>query len=128
MEEPTPEGASPGLPPADAEEWTDEEWLVWLTETDATAVQGPSAALPMPGRLVRSTGGQVLGNAMLGVANALYGRRQPRVVVVQEASGRPEDEDLELHLDPDHPELSVVKVHHPHPGPGAPAPTERPGS
>ncbi len=80
-----------GSPPADPEEWTDEQWLAWLSDTDDVIGDpvGPSAP---KGRLLRSSGGQALGNAMLGVANALYGRRETPVVVVREASGQPDDD------------------------------------
>jgi hypothetical protein len=100
----------PVTPPADPEEWTDDQWLAWLADTDD--VVGDPVRRPT-GRVTRTSGGQVLGNAMLGVANALYGREAPRVVVVAEAPGRPEDDPFDLQLDPDHPDRSVVVVRKP---------------
>jgi len=99
-------------PPSDPEDWSDEQWIEWLEETDdeAPAPSQPSRS-PKP-RVLGSSGGQILGNAMVGVANALYGRKEDPVVVVQEASGPlEEDEPFELHLDPEHPEDSHVVVH-----------------
>lgn len=96
-----------GGPPRDAEDWTDEQWLAWLAEADE-ADPSPDAA-PMA-RLQRSAGGRLIGNAMLGVAEALYGARRPEIVVEAEVPGDPHDDDLSVHLDPDDPERSTVVV------------------
>ena len=104
--EPSPRAA----PPADAEEWTDEQWIDWLKATDAEALA--ERGLPpatVAGRIVHSTGGQVLGQSMLGLAQAIYGQQRQEVVIVAEASSEPEkEEQLSLHLDADHPEQSFV--------------------
>lgn len=95
-------------PPADADEWSNEQWIKWLEATDEAAVGSVDAApAAAPAPLARSTGGQVIGNAMIGLAQALYGRQKPRPVIVVER-GEPEDDLLELHLDFDHPEDSYV--------------------
>jgi hypothetical protein len=54
----------------------------------------------------------VLGQAMLGMAYAIYGRRDDEVVIVAEGDSEPdEDEPFTVHLDPDHPERSSVVFH-----------------
>jgi hypothetical protein len=48
---------------------------------------------------------------MLGLANAIYGRREEQVVIVQDVSGDPPgDPDLEVRLDPEVPERSAVVI------------------
>lgn len=96
--------AMPGDPPRDPDEWTDEQWLAWLDEGVEEDDDPPSVS----GRLQRSSGGQVLGNAMLGIAQAMYGTVRPEVVVEAPAPGDPHDAELDVRLDPDHPERSVV--------------------
>jgi hypothetical protein len=105
------------VPPDDPEEWSDEEWLAWLRATDALDgddVLGESDSdrprWNSARRVLGSAGGHVLGSAMLGLANALYGRRDEKIVVVQDASGDPPHDDLEVHLDPDAPERSQVII------------------
>jgi hypothetical protein len=50
-----------------------------------------------------------LGEAMLGMARAIFGRKDDEVVVVAEGSGEPsDDQPFTVHLDPDHPEASFV--------------------
>jgi len=106
-------------PPADPDDWTDEQWLEWLEAADAAAGDGgalPERPVTRAGRMAASVPGTVLGNAMIGVANAIYGRQQAKVVIVQEAGGDPPTgDDIELHLDPDHPDRSqvVVRRHRP---------------
>jgi len=100
----------PEGPPADPEDWTDEQWIEWLKKTDApddtdTGTR-PVTAL---GRVAYSSGGSVLGQAMLGMASVLYGREGNKVVIATEGSSEPdEDKPFDVHLDPDHPERSVV--------------------
>jgi hypothetical protein len=102
--------AFPDGPPADPEEWTDEQWIAWLKATDSAA---GGEADPKPatlgGRVAHSSGGQVLGQAMLGMAYAIYGRHDDEVVIVAEGDSEPdEDEPFTVHLDRDHPERSAV--------------------
>jgi hypothetical protein len=96
-------------PPADADDWTDEEWLAWLNAneepSDAPGPRGPSReerpVLPQ----------QLLAAAMKGMYRAIYGGEDDEVVEVAEASGDPPGpEPVELHLDPDHPDESVVII------------------
>lgn len=95
-------------PPTDPEDWTDARWIEWLKETDVDpeGVTHPVTAL---GRITHSSGGSVLGQAMLGMANALYGRNDNEVVIVVEDGSQPdEDKSFAIHLDPEHPERSAV--------------------
>ena len=97
-------------PPADPDDWTDEQWIEWLNATDADA----AAARVLPpatvaGRVVHSTGGQMLGITMLGVAQAIYGPRVNKPAIVREAPSEPEnDQSMVVHLDFDHPEQSYA--------------------
>jgi hypothetical protein len=102
--------AFPDGPPADPEEWTDEQWLAWLQATDANApVEGGGRPATTGGRITHSSGGQVLGAAMFGMANAIYGRHDDEVVIVAEGDSAPDgDEPFTVHLDLDHPERSSV--------------------
>jgi hypothetical protein len=103
-----------GEPPDDPEQWTDEQWIEWLNSTDDEA-DPPAPATPM-GKVTRSSGGQVLGQAMLGMAQAVFGRHDDEVVIVDEGPGGPgDDEPFTVHLDPEHPERSTVVVRHPPP-------------
>jgi len=96
--------------PADPEEWTDEQWIEWLKATDDVDPDEPDADVyKVMSRIVRSTPGQVVGQAMLGMAQAIYGRRDDEVVIVSEANGEPaDDEEFAVRLDPEHPERSAV--------------------
>lgn len=107
---------APGEPPVDPEEWTDEQWIAWLRATDADAEADAQARageddapVTHVGRIAHSSGGQVLGQAMLGMANVLFGRKDDEVVIVAEGDSEPDgDEPFTVHLDRDHPERSSV--------------------
>lgn len=104
----------PAEPPEDPEAWTDEQWLAWLKATD------PEGASDSGGRPAwrQRPAGSMLGAAMLGLRDAIYGRPDEEVAIVAEVPGGPPDADLhELHLDPEHPERSEVVVRR---SPGAP--------
>lgn len=99
-------------PPEDPEEWTAEQWIEWLKATD-DPTQGNGPVTPM-GKITHSSGGEVLGQAMLGLANAMFGAKEEEVVVVVDAGSEPdEDEPFTVHLDADHPERSSVVVRPP---------------
>lgn len=107
--DPSGEGQWVDAPPADPEEWTDEQWIAWLEATDSPEDRARYAA--RADRRPRQRGG-MLGAAMLGLRDAIYGRPDDEVVVVVDGSGDPPDDDHpEVHLDPEHPELSEVHVH-----------------
>jgi predicted alpha/beta hydrolase family esterase len=106
--------ADADLPPDNPEDWTDEQWIEWLKATDEQAdAQEDDAQLPAhgAGKLMKSAGGQILGQAMLGMANAIYGRENVEVVIVAERDSDPEDDEpLIVNIDHDHPERSTVVV------------------
>lgn len=83
-------------PPDDPDDWTEEEWRAWL----ATAPPDPDTGRAHPLSRVRSSpSGTVLGAAMLGLEQAIYGER-PKVEVVAEADSDGLDlGDLDLDLD-----------------------------
>jgi hypothetical protein len=101
-------------PPANPEDWTDEQWLRWLRATDDAPDDGPAPPEGRPvtamGRITRSAGGEVITLAMQGLAQAMFGQKN-EIVIVAEGNSEPDgDEPLSLHLDPDHPERSTVVV------------------
>ncbi|HTT87806.1 MAG TPA: hypothetical protein VMF60_10585 [Acidimicrobiales bacterium] len=82
--------------------------MAWLDATDPAAEpdHGPRLAAWRSHPV-----GSVLGAAMLGLRDAIYGRPDDEVAVVKEAPGGPPGPgDHDLHLDPDHPERSQVVV------------------
>jgi hypothetical protein len=97
-------------PPSDPEEWSDEQWLAWLKATDEQPEAGATSPPVTTGaRIARSAGGSVLGQAMLGMAQAIYGRRDDEVVIVVEGDSEPNDDrPFDVHLDAEHPEHSSV--------------------
>jgi hypothetical protein len=98
-------------PPHDPEDWTDEQWLAWLEATDS---EEPVESRPRLAGWREHPVGSVLGAAMLGLHDAIYGRTDNEVAIIQEAGNDPPDEDLhDLRLDPDHPERSEVVVRPP---------------
>lgn len=108
-----PEASPHDEPPADPEEWTPDQWIAWLKATDEANDHASEQARPGPsttmGRIVSSGGGQVLGSAMLGMAQAIYGVEDDEVVQVVKANTElDDDEPFVVHLDPDHPERSTV--------------------
>ena len=96
-------------PPADPNQWSDEQWLEWLKATDGDPPEALDEPIPIARRIVESAPGHVLGQAMLGLSQAIYGRRDDVVTIVVEGSGDPaDDEAFSVRLDPDHPERSSV--------------------
>jgi hypothetical protein len=97
-------------PPSDPNEWTDEQWLEWLQATDHDSPDEPGETISnVVVRIVQSTPGQVIGQAMLGMAQAIYGRQNDEVVIVVDANGETaDDEPFAVRLDPVHPERSYV--------------------
>lgn len=97
-------------PPADPEDWSDDQWIGWLKATDDEGRPGPRVAgapVTAMGRLVHSPEGRVLGEAMLGLTEAMFGRRDDEIVVIVERSAGPgEDDAVTVQLDGEHPERS----------------------
>lgn len=97
-------------PPADPNEWTDEQWLTWLKATDDAPSDVPDDAISkVVRRVAESAPGQALGQAMLGLSQAMFGRHDDDVAIVVEGNGEStDDEPFAVRLDPDHPEKSSV--------------------
>lgn len=114
-------------PPVDPEEWTPEQWIAWLKATDEANDPATHAARPGPattiGRVVSTGGAQVLGSAMLGMAQAIWGFEDDEIVqVVKANTDLDDDEPFVVHLDPEHPERSTVTFRDAgEPGPDEPA-------
>ncbi|HEY9556325.1 MAG TPA: hypothetical protein VIR58_06305 [Acidimicrobiales bacterium] len=83
-------------PPEDPEEWSEEQWREWL----ARAPQDPDTGRSHPlTRAQTSAGGTVLGAAMLGLEQAVFGER-PKAEIVAEADADGLDlGDLDLDLE-----------------------------
>lgn len=97
-------------PPRDPNEWTDEQWLEWLKATDGDADHVEESNSTVLQKIVQSSPGQVLGQAMLGMANAIYGRQDDDIIIVVEGTGETtDDEPFAVQLDPEHPEHSSVR-------------------
>ncbi|MHB1250563.1 MAG: hypothetical protein ACYC0I_00335 [Acidimicrobiales bacterium] len=97
-------------PPSDPNEWTDEQWLEWLKATDDVLAEEPEQAISdLVSKIARSAPGQALGQAMLGMAQAMYGRQDDDVVIVVEGNSETEDDEpFAVQLDLKHPERSSV--------------------
>jgi hypothetical protein len=112
-----PEHGDVGEPPDDPESWTDEQWITWLEATDDPD-DGGGAGKRGPRRWNNRRPASVLGAAMLGMYEVIYGHKD-EIVIVADAGGDPPGDDLpEVHLDPERPE---VIVRHPHVEPEPPA-------
>lgn len=107
------------LPPADANDWTDEQWIAWLAATDANPdtdaeEEADTEAEPTFGkRVTGSIGGQLLAGGMLGMANAIYGKQDEQIGVVQPAADEDDDDPLQVILDLEFPERSVAIIRSP---------------
>lgn len=98
-------------PPADPNEWSDDQWLEWLKATDVPTDELEEPLTNAVNRIIKSTPGQVLGQAMLGMAHAIYGRQEDGIVIVVKSTGEtPDDEPYSIRLDPDHPGRASIVV------------------
>ena len=78
--------------------------------TDDAALEGHAEPAPIQ-RFRRTAVGTALAAGMLGLADALEGRKEPTPAIVENwAGGQPFKEPIVLRLDPDHPEDSIVMV------------------
>ena len=102
-----PERSGPGEPPADPDAWTDEQWLAWLEAIDAD--QDDAGHRPAR-RGARRKPARMLGNAMVGLHEVIYRKREEAAVVAEAGGDPPRDDEPEVHLDPDHPERSEVVI------------------
>jgi hypothetical protein len=92
-------------PPDDPEDWTEEQWLDFLAEAPSDPDTGRAHPLT---RATSSPSGVVLGAAMLGLDQAIYGER-PKVEIVAEADANGAD-DGAVDLDLDDPSASHIRV------------------
>jgi hypothetical protein len=107
-----PEPGDHGGPPEDPESWSDEQWISWLEATDDPDA-ADRAGTGRPRRWSRGRPASMLGAAMLGLHEVIYGPHDNEIVIVVDAGGDPPGDDLpEVHLDTDHPERSEVIVRH----------------
>ncbi|MEX2294221.1 MAG: hypothetical protein WD691_10585 [Acidimicrobiales bacterium] len=83
-------------PPQEPDDWTEEQWREWL----AAAPPDPDTGKAHPlSRARASAGGALLGAAMFGLDQAIYGER-PKVEIVAEADADGLDlGDIELDMD-----------------------------
>jgi hypothetical protein len=91
------------LPPDDPDAWTEEQWITYLHDTEFDAPPDQRVFAPR----LDSPGGQIVGAAMTGLHNAIYGEQaKPDVVIEAEANGK--DDGMKIDLDPDDPSSSTV--------------------
>lgn len=94
-------------PPQDPDDWSEEQWREWLAEAPPDPETGHAHPLT---RLSSSPGGSVLGAAMFGLSQAIYGER-PKVEMVAEAEADGLDlGDAGLDLDLDDPARSRLRL------------------
>ena len=94
-------------PPADPNEWSDEQWIEWLVATDGEAEidQTPSVLKKVAG----TKSGQVLGQTMLAMSNAIYGTKDAQVQIVVENTAKTLDQEpFVVNLDFENPDSSSV--------------------
>jgi proline dehydrogenase len=98
-------------PPSNPNDWTDEQWLDWLMATDGALVdESEGSDSLVVTRIAQSIPGQVIGQAMLGMAQAIFGRQDDEIVIVVGANGETtDDEPFAVRLDFNNPERSLVE-------------------
>lgn len=85
-------------PPEDADDWTEDQWIEWLAGLPADPESGHAHPLT---RARSSSGGTVLGAAMLGLEQAIYGERAKAEIVAEADANGSDEADLDLdELDP----------------------------
>ena len=83
-------------PPQDPDDWTEEQWREWLAAAPADPDTGHAHPLT---RVASSNSGVVLGAAMLGLEQAIYGER-PKVEIIAESDADGLDlGDVDLDID-----------------------------
>jgi hypothetical protein len=94
-------------PPDDPDDWSHEQWIEYLEATDDGTEVDKRAFAPR----LSSPGGVVLGAAMTGLHNAIYGEvKKPEIVIEVESSGPDDGDPMKVDLDPDDPSASTVVV------------------
>jgi hypothetical protein len=80
------------------------------TEIATLEIAGHAAPAPIE-RFRRTAIGTAFAAGLLGLSDALEGRKEPTPAIVEDwAGGEPFKEPIVLRLDPDHPEDSIVMV------------------
>ena len=92
-------------PPEDPDDWTEEQWMEWLASVPPDPETGHAHFLT---RAASSSGGSVLGAAMFGLEQAIYGER-PKAEIVAEADANGSDEG-DIDLDEDDPAASRITI------------------
>jgi hypothetical protein len=83
-------------PPEDPDDWTEDQWREWL----ASAPPDPDTGRAHPlTRMAASPSGSMLGAAMTGLDQAIFGERAKAEIVIEAADPGEDDGDLELDLD-----------------------------
>ena len=83
-------------PPEDPDDWTEDQWLEWLANAPADPDTGRAHPLT---RAISTPSGSMLGAAMFGLDQAIFGERPKAEVVVEAADPGEDNGDLELDLD-----------------------------
>jgi hypothetical protein len=92
-------------PPPNPDDWTDEQWMEWLRATEPVEETDRRVYAPK----LSSSGATVLGAAMMGLEQAMYGVvAKPEVTVEVDADGQ--DDGIKVMLDPDDPTQSTVVI------------------
>ncbi len=98
-------------PPLDPDDWSDEQWQEYLRVTAEAEDDEPALAdldASFHRRAKESAGGAVIGAAMMGLQQALYGDLPKEDVVVEAESDDP-DRDRSV-FDPDDPSSSTISL------------------
>ena len=102
----------PGAPPDDPDEWTAEQWMTYLRDTEDESASDDSRYA----RRFKSRPATIVGNAMHAVHDLIYGpREEPEFVIESDQDG--DDDDADVHLDASDPSASTVRITKPSPPP-----------
>jgi hypothetical protein len=83
-------------PPEDPDDWTEEQWREWLANAPPDPETGRAHPLT---RVISTPSGSMLGAAMAGLDQAIFGERPKAEVVVEAADPGQDDGEVELDLD-----------------------------
>lgn len=83
-------------PPQDPDDWTEEQWREWLVNVPADPDTGKAHPLS---RVRTTAGGAMLGAAMFGLDQAIYGERAKVEILAEADSDGLDLGDVELDMD-----------------------------
>jgi ribosomal protein S18 acetylase RimI-like enzyme len=90
------------VPPENPDDWTDDQWQEYLKAEDEE-IELDNLTHPVHGamnKIAKSSGGQVLGSAMMGLHSIYYGKlKTAEIVMVTESPSEPENSIGRLILD-----------------------------